>query len=100
MWVTFTPLTCSSSTDPYVLEIKLLNYLFWFFTEAGRLMALYCVAFDTMKQFCEVTGTETLSDLVGFLANTFDSNAISATFPSVTLDSCQRKISGCIVYCI
>ncbi|XP_071346356.1 probable ATP-dependent DNA helicase HFM1 isoform X2 [Trachinotus anak] len=33
-------------------------------TEAGRLMARYCVAFDTMKQFCEVAGTETLSDLI------------------------------------
>ncbi|XP_029380596.1 probable ATP-dependent DNA helicase HFM1 [Echeneis naucrates] len=33
-------------------------------TEAGRLMARYCVAFDTMKQFCEVGGTETLSDLI------------------------------------
>ncbi|XP_072220468.1 probable ATP-dependent DNA helicase HFM1 isoform X2 [Leuresthes tenuis] len=33
-------------------------------TEAGRLMARYCVAFDTMKQFSEVAGTETLSDLI------------------------------------
>uniref|UniRef100_A0A3Q2ZXT9 Probable ATP-dependent DNA helicase HFM1 n=1 Tax=Kryptolebias marmoratus TaxID=37003 RepID=A0A3Q2ZXT9_KRYMA len=33
-------------------------------TEAGRLMARFCVAFDTMKQFSKVVGTETLSDLV------------------------------------
>ncbi|XP_023270563.1 probable ATP-dependent DNA helicase HFM1 [Seriola lalandi dorsalis] len=33
-------------------------------TEAGRLMARYFVAFDTMKRFCEVAGTETLSDLI------------------------------------
>ncbi|XP_041847498.1 probable ATP-dependent DNA helicase HFM1 [Melanotaenia boesemani] len=33
-------------------------------TEAGRLMARYCVAFDTMKQFCGLAGTETLSDLI------------------------------------
>ncbi|XP_070701535.1 probable ATP-dependent DNA helicase HFM1 [Pempheris klunzingeri] len=33
-------------------------------TEAGRLMARYCVAFDTMKQFSKVTGTENLSDLI------------------------------------
>uniref|UniRef100_A0A3Q4G5E7 Probable ATP-dependent DNA helicase HFM1 n=1 Tax=Neolamprologus brichardi TaxID=32507 RepID=A0A3Q4G5E7_NEOBR len=36
-------------------------------TEAGRLMARYCIAFDTMKQFSKVSGTENLSDLVGFL---------------------------------
>ncbi|XP_028283310.1 probable ATP-dependent DNA helicase HFM1 [Parambassis ranga] len=33
-------------------------------TEAGRLMARYCVAFDTMKQFDQVAGTENLSDLI------------------------------------
>ncbi|XP_034558917.1 probable ATP-dependent DNA helicase HFM1 isoform X2 [Notolabrus celidotus] len=33
-------------------------------TETGRLMARYCVAFDTMKQFSKVTGTENLSDLI------------------------------------
>ncbi|XP_068593669.1 probable ATP-dependent DNA helicase HFM1 isoform X2 [Cebidichthys violaceus] len=33
-------------------------------TEGGRLMARYCVAFDTMKQFSNVSGTESLSDLI------------------------------------
>ncbi|XP_029309816.1 probable ATP-dependent DNA helicase HFM1 [Cottoperca gobio] len=33
-------------------------------TEGGRLMARYCVAFDTMKQFSKVSGTENLSDLI------------------------------------
>ncbi|XP_028987993.1 probable ATP-dependent DNA helicase HFM1 isoform X2 [Betta splendens] len=33
-------------------------------TEAGKLMARYCVAFDTMKQFSNVTGAESLSDLI------------------------------------
>ncbi|XP_035525900.1 probable ATP-dependent DNA helicase HFM1 [Morone saxatilis] len=33
-------------------------------TEAGRSMARYCVAFDTMKQFCKVSATENLSDLI------------------------------------
>ncbi|RVE61086.1 hypothetical protein OJAV_G00167210 [Oryzias javanicus] len=33
-------------------------------TEAGRLMARYCVAFDTMKQFSKVDDSESLSDLV------------------------------------
>ncbi|XP_055007854.1 probable ATP-dependent DNA helicase HFM1 [Boleophthalmus pectinirostris] len=32
-------------------------------TEPGRLMARYCVAFETMKQFSQILGTETLSDL-------------------------------------
>lgn len=35
--------------------------------EAGRLMARYCVAFDTMKQFSKVSGSESLADLVGFI---------------------------------
>ncbi|MEQ2185398.1 hypothetical protein GOODEAATRI_017781 [Goodea atripinnis] len=34
-------------------------------TEAGRLMARYCVAFETMQLFSKITGTETLPDLVG-----------------------------------
>lgn len=33
-------------------------------SDAGKLMAQYCVAFDTMKQFSKVMGTENLSDLV------------------------------------
>ncbi|XP_042353171.1 probable ATP-dependent DNA helicase HFM1 [Plectropomus leopardus] len=33
-------------------------------TEGGRLMARYCVAFDTMKQFSKVAGTENLFDLI------------------------------------
>ncbi|KAG7321558.1 hypothetical protein KOW79_014416 [Hemibagrus wyckioides] len=37
-------------------------------TESGKLMARYCVAFDTMKQFMRVTGTETLSELVDMIS--------------------------------
>ncbi|KAM9349950.1 putative ATP-dependent DNA helicase HFM1 [Symphorus nematophorus] len=33
-------------------------------TETGRIMARYCVAFDTIKQFSKVAGTENLSDLI------------------------------------
>ncbi|KAM3604074.1 uncharacterized protein V6R79_006054 [Siganus canaliculatus] len=33
-------------------------------TAAGRLMARYCVAFETMKQFSKVSGSENLSDLI------------------------------------
>ncbi|KAF7669759.1 hypothetical protein LDENG_00124140 [Lucifuga dentata] len=33
-------------------------------TEAGRLMARFCVAYDTLKQFSKVAGTETLSELI------------------------------------
>lgn len=54
-------------TATYIEEMKLLSSLFSFLAEAGRLMARYCVAFDTMKQFSKVAGTENLSDLVSFL---------------------------------
>ncbi|XP_064862161.1 probable ATP-dependent DNA helicase HFM1 [Oncorhynchus nerka] len=37
-------------------------------TEAGRLMARFCVAFDTMEQFSKVTGTETLPELIELMA--------------------------------
>ncbi|XP_035993787.1 probable ATP-dependent DNA helicase HFM1 [Fundulus heteroclitus] len=37
-------------------------------TEAGRLMARYCVAFETMQLFSKVTGTETLPDLVDLVS--------------------------------
>ncbi|XP_062872969.1 probable ATP-dependent DNA helicase HFM1 isoform X2 [Trichomycterus rosablanca] len=36
--------------------------------ESGKLMARYCVAFDTMKQFSKVTGTETLSELIELIS--------------------------------
>uniref|UniRef100_A0A3Q3LJI7 DNA 3'-5' helicase n=1 Tax=Labrus bergylta TaxID=56723 RepID=A0A3Q3LJI7_9LABR len=35
----------------------------------GRLMARYFVAFDTMKQFSQVSGTESLSDLIELVSN-------------------------------
>lgn len=34
------------------------------FTETGRLMAWYYIAFDTVKQFFTIKGTETLNELV------------------------------------
>ncbi|XP_057714214.1 probable ATP-dependent DNA helicase HFM1 isoform X2 [Corythoichthys intestinalis] len=37
-------------------------------TEAGGLMARYCIAFDTMKQFSKLSGTENLSDLIGLVS--------------------------------
>ena len=37
--------------------------------EAGRLMAKYCLAFDTMKQFNGVNGHETLAEMVGSMGN-------------------------------
>ncbi|XP_008431580.1 probable ATP-dependent DNA helicase HFM1 isoform X2 [Poecilia reticulata] len=37
-------------------------------TEAGRLMARYCVAFETMQLFSRVTGSETLPDLVDLMS--------------------------------
>uniref|UniRef100_A0A3B4AAC7 DNA 3'-5' helicase n=1 Tax=Periophthalmus magnuspinnatus TaxID=409849 RepID=A0A3B4AAC7_9GOBI len=35
----------------------------------GRLMARYCVAFETMKQFSQISGTESLSDLTELVSN-------------------------------
>uniref|UniRef100_A0A1A8IMK3 DNA 3'-5' helicase n=1 Tax=Nothobranchius kuhntae TaxID=321403 RepID=A0A1A8IMK3_NOTKU len=37
-------------------------------TEAGRLMARFCIAFDTMEQFSKVVGTESLFDLVSLVS--------------------------------
>ncbi|TSQ69526.1 putative ATP-dependent DNA helicase HFM1 [Bagarius yarrelli] len=37
-------------------------------TESGKLMARYCIAFDTMKRFMKVTGTETLSELIDIIS--------------------------------
>ncbi|KAI7789508.1 putative ATP-dependent DNA helicase HFM1 [Triplophysa rosa] len=37
-------------------------------TETGKLMARYCVAFDTVRQFSEVTGTETLPELIEMIS--------------------------------
>ncbi|XP_062961372.1 LOW QUALITY PROTEIN: probable ATP-dependent DNA helicase HFM1 [Cynocephalus volans] len=38
-------------------------------TEAGRLMAWYYIAFETVKKFCTISGKETLSDLVTMIAS-------------------------------
>ena len=40
-------------------------------SETGRLMARYCIAFDTMKHFQDVRGTESLDDLVHNLSASF-----------------------------
>ncbi|XP_055059840.2 probable ATP-dependent DNA helicase HFM1 isoform X1 [Misgurnus anguillicaudatus] len=37
-------------------------------TETGKLMARYCVAFDTVRQFSKVTGTETLPELIEMIS--------------------------------
>ncbi|KAL9959674.1 hypothetical protein ACROYT_G033017 [Oculina patagonica] len=37
-------------------------------TEAGRLMARYCIAYDSMKQFLQIKGTESLSDMVDLVS--------------------------------
>ena len=56
----------ASNRDPFV-RLNLLNNngdVFTCFPEAGRLMARYCIAYDSMKQFLQIKGTENLSDLV------------------------------------
>lgn len=34
------------------------------FTDLGKLMARYCIAFDTMKKVSKVTGSEDINELV------------------------------------
>lgn len=63
-------------------ETKKSNSICLFLAETGRLMARFCVAFETMKVFAKVAGTENLSDLVGRLL--IQHNAIR-------LGSCKRK---------
>ncbi|XP_058487783.1 probable ATP-dependent DNA helicase HFM1 isoform X1 [Solea solea] len=53
-------------------------------TEAGRLMARYCVAFDTMKQFCNVAGSENLSDLIELVSK-------SREFSDIQLRVTEKK---------
>lgn len=51
--------------------------------ETGKLMARYCIAFDTMNLFTKVTGTETLSDLVGLLKG--NSKYLNVTYKAIVL---------------
>ena len=40
------------------------------YSETGRLMARYCVAFESMKRFLGLKGNETLADLVSTYRHT------------------------------
>ena len=56
-----------SYRDPFEHLNHLDNNVGFNFTcipEAGRLMARYCIAYDSMKQFLQIKGTENLSDMV------------------------------------
>lgn len=48
--------------------LKYVAYLFFkvysSFAETGRLMAWYYIAFDTVKRFFTIKGTETINELV------------------------------------
>ncbi|XP_068425051.1 probable ATP-dependent DNA helicase HFM1 [Clinocottus analis] len=86
-------------------------------TEGGRVMARYCVAFDTMDQFSKVAGTESLSDLIDLVSksrefsdiqlrmnekrplNTFnrDKNRITIRFPlQGKIKTSQMKVN-CLI---
>ncbi|XP_019473984.1 probable ATP-dependent DNA helicase HFM1 isoform X2 [Meleagris gallopavo] len=54
-------------------------------TETGRLMAWYYIAFDTVKQFFRIKGTETLKELVTMISN-------CAEFLDVKLRTNEKKI--------
>ncbi|NXC50984.1 HFM1 helicase, partial [Penelope pileata] len=53
-------------------------------TETGRLMAWYYIAFDTVKQFFTIKGTETLNELVTMISN-------CAEFLDVKLRTNEKK---------
>ncbi|RMC08500.1 hypothetical protein DUI87_14745 [Hirundo rustica rustica] len=56
------PVLCfSSGLDKVGIEAKL--------QETGRLMAWYYIAFDTVKQFFTIKGTETLNELISMISN-------------------------------
>ncbi|XP_021260589.1 probable ATP-dependent DNA helicase HFM1 isoform X2 [Numida meleagris] len=54
-------------------------------TETGRLMAWYYIAFDTVKQFFRMKGTETLKELVTMISNCTE-------FLDVKLRTNEKKI--------
>ncbi|XP_038054687.1 probable ATP-dependent DNA helicase HFM1 [Patiria miniata] len=63
--------------DPETMDLKPL--------ETGRLMARYCIAFDTMKQFSEISGTESTEDLMTMLCQCKE-------FSDIQLRVNERKI--------
>ncbi|NXY21316.1 HFM1 helicase, partial [Atrichornis clamosus] len=54
-------------------------------TETGRLMAWYYIAFDTVKQFFTIRGTETLNELITMISNCTE-------FLDVKLRTNEKKI--------
>ncbi|KAM9379135.1 putative ATP-dependent DNA helicase HFM1 [Phaethornis superciliosus] len=54
-------------------------------TETGRLMAWYYIAFDTVKQFFTIKGTETLKELITMISNCTE-------FLDVKLRTNEKKI--------
>ncbi|NWT60421.1 HFM1 helicase, partial [Erythrocercus mccallii] len=54
-------------------------------TETGRLMAWYYIAFDTVKQFFKIKGTETLNELIIMISN-------CSEFVDVKLRTNEKKI--------
>ncbi|KAK2822171.1 hypothetical protein Q5P01_022236 [Channa striata] len=66
-------------------------------TEAGKLMARYCVAFDTMKQFSKVAGTESLSELIELVSRSREFNDIQLRMnekrPLNTLNKDKNRVT-------
>ncbi|XP_030062595.1 putative ATP-dependent DNA helicase HFM1 [Microcaecilia unicolor] len=54
-------------------------------SDTGRLMALYYITFDTVKQFCRINGTESLAELVTMVSNCNE-------FSDVQLRTNEKKI--------
>lgn len=82
-----------SYRDPFI-HLNLLNNNVGFFTyipEAGRLMARYCIAYDSMKQFLQIKGTENLSDMVS-------NSALLALKFLKRIESCVLDALGLYLY--
>ena len=64
-----------------------------FFSEIGRLMARYCVAFESMKRFLGLKGNETLSDLVSTYRHTHNHYSLHSDgiyYGLINLYNCLR----------
>ncbi|XP_036370754.1 probable ATP-dependent DNA helicase HFM1 isoform X2 [Octopus sinensis] len=69
-------------------------------TDMGRLMARYCIAFDTMKSFAKLTGSEGLSEQLDILSRSYEFSDIQIrTNEKKTLNSLNKsKTSATIRY--
>lgn len=63
-WQTVDWQSAAQNEDGLLPEYLKFKPEFCIFEDTGRLMARYCVAFETMKNFHNICGNETLEDIV------------------------------------